>query len=410
MFLIVSMLILPLRLTHSCATRLTGYRQLLASGFEILFVFVIVRAAGHATVGWNADDLSLFYSSSGVWGKMLVSPLILLVQLILCGGASWLTIRCFMKLFGISADVTAEILAGRPIEPWHDCVRSHVYMSPGCYVIIIDLLCYLPSLIILSIIQRSNPFLLTVLVCLLLARLTLVGLLEFISLWLDWRCDRLAKKLCGELVDPPYVTSRLIAITKLANMTVGPISAVEQITAALEDLDPAVQQAAAKAIEKITVSKVERSSSFVDAANEMCDKRRYRPAIKVYTRALEVDPESGKAYHRRGLAYAKMSKHDLAITDHTRAIAIDPKNAEFYNARGVSYFATDDCDLAIADYTKAVELKPELAQAYIDRCNAYAAKGDYDKAWSDIKACRKLDADVDMETLAKLRKESRKEE
>jgi len=410
MFLLGAVLIMPFRLTHLEARRLLGLRYFLAPCVEMLLAFVIVRAASHEAAGWSVGDLRVFYPSSGVVGKLLVSLLILIVQFIACGLVMFLAARCFLRLVGVYIEDPGKVPDGRTEEPWHERLRNHNDLYFLIFPLGGDLIVYVPSLFVLSIVHRASPFMLTVLVCLAIARALSGGLFEFISAWLDRRSDRLTKKLCAELADPPHAGSRLAAVRQLAAMNEAVRSGEAQLIAILEDSDPAVRDAATEALGKVKEAKPFAADCLVNGGDRHLDKGRYSLAVETYTRAIEMDPTKAEAWYKRGLARAQKFKRDLAIADYTEAIRLNPKDVRFYIERGFTYFKTDDYDLAIADYSAAVKLDRENVQARINRCNAYAAKGDYDKAWEDMKICQTLDAEIDMELLAKLRKESRREE
>ena len=109
--------------------------------------------------------------------------------------------------------------------------------------------------------------------------------------------------------------------------------------------------------------------------------KQFYKAIADYTKAIELDPKDAKAYNNRGIAYRELKKFDKAITDFTKAIDLDSKS-DAYNNRGLAYFGLQQYDKAIADYTRAIELDPK-AKAYNNRGNAYAQLKQFDKAITD---------------------------
>jgi tetratricopeptide (TPR) repeat protein len=415
-FLAGLVLISTLRLAHAESSARYKDAVLWASCIDMLMVFVLVRAAGHPNAGWLSDNLNLFYSSSGVWGKLVTSPVILILHFILCGWVSWLAVRCFLAMVrtpDIYIGDPEKILAGRKEQPWHDRVREHICEAGVHSETGPDFLTYTPSMIVLAIVYRSNPFLLTALACLIIARAATKTVTEFISMWLDWRSDRLAKKLCMELVDPPYASSRLAAITKLAKMFVGNISGQAEISAMLDDSDPAVRQAAAEAMEKIEGAWRARAAWLTRIGKTLCEADKFTQAMGIYDKAIETYSDDGHAYYCRGQAHQKQSKHDEAIADYSEAIRLDPKNALYLNDRGRSHFANGDHQAAIDDYSASIALEPEgvkAADVHLLRSKAYAAIGDYDNAWSDIRTCRKLGGHVNAKFLTRLRKNSQQDE
>ncbi|MDR2152972.1 MAG: tetratricopeptide repeat protein [Helicobacteraceae bacterium] len=79
-------------------------------------------------------------------------------------------------------------------------------------------------------------------------------------------------------------------------------------------------------------------------------------AIKQYTQAIKIDPNSAQAYNNRGIAYGKLGDYGKAIADFTQAIKIDPKYATAYNNRAVAYAFLNDLKNATKDARKACEL------------------------------------------------------
>ncbi|GHV01916.1 hypothetical protein AGMMS49521_2930 [Campylobacterota bacterium] len=88
-----------------------------------------------------------------------------------------------------------------------------------------------------------------------------------------------------------------------------------------------------------------------------------------------------------GLAAAKRGDYQEAIRQFTQAIEIDPNSAA-YNDRGIVYVALGDYSNEIADYTQAIEIDPKYTSAYNNRGISYAKLGDFKNAAEDAhKAC-----------------------
>jgi tetratricopeptide (TPR) repeat protein len=79
-------------------------------------------------------------------------------------------------------------------------------------------------------------------------------------------------------------------------------------------------------------------------------------AIRCYTQAIKLRPDSSALFFVRGRAYRQNGKYDNAISDLTRAIALKPGYAEAYNHRGVTYIGKGLSRNAMADFKKACEL------------------------------------------------------
>ncbi|MBI5379502.1 MAG: tetratricopeptide repeat protein [Nitrospirae bacterium] len=55
-----------------------------------------------------------------------------------------------------------------------------------------------------------------------------------------------------------------------------------------------------------------------------CYAKKYRPAVKHLTKAVETDPQRADAYYFLGYTYYKQKKHALAREAFAKAYALDP--------------------------------------------------------------------------------------
>lgn len=79
-------------------------------------------------------------------------------------------------------------------------------------------------------------------------------------------------------------------------------------------------------------------------------------AIRYYSRAIALKPDSADLYFVRGRAYKQNSQLDSAISDLTKAVALRPTHAEAYNERGITYIGKGDRQKALADFQKSCQL------------------------------------------------------
>ena len=61
-----------------------------------------------------------------------------------------------------------------------------------------------------------------------------------------------------------------------------------------------------------------------------------------------------------------------------------PNTAEGFYKRGRAYLKNGKHDLAIADFNETLRLDPGYSEALMERGNAYAGKGDREKAKQDF--------------------------
>jgi tetratricopeptide (TPR) repeat protein len=79
-------------------------------------------------------------------------------------------------------------------------------------------------------------------------------------------------------------------------------------------------------------------------------------AIRCYSKAIKLRPDSSALFFVRGRAYRQNDQYDNAISDFTRAIELKPGYAEAYNHRGVTYIGKGLFQNATADFKKACTL------------------------------------------------------
>ncbi len=79
------------------------------------------------------------------------------------------------------------------------------------------------------------------------------------------------------------------------------------------------------------------------------DKQRFNEALAAYSEAIQADPTSAEAFHRRGTCQYNLGNIKEAISDYDEAIRLSPKNAEAYKNRALANLRIGQFDAAIAD-------------------------------------------------------------
>ncbi len=89
---------------------------------------------------------------------------------------------------------------------------------------------------------------------------------------------------------------------------------------------------------------------------------------------------------------AKVGKEAVqgSITEFSKAIQHDPKSAKAYAGRGTVKIAMGDKPGSIADFTKAIELNPESVGSYSGRGAARFSSGDVPGAVGDFASAAKV--------------------
>ena len=102
----------------------------------------------------------------------------------------------------------------------------------------------------------------------------------------------------------------------------------------------------------------------------------YEKSIKLYSEAVELKPMDNVlsiVYNHRGMAYFMCSEYDNALNDFTKAIQTNQNSHRAYGNRAIIYKLYQSYEEAINDFNKSIELRhnqPEtlkhLAKAYFE--------------------------------------------
>ena len=113
------------------------------------------------------------------------------------------------------------------------------------------------------------------------------------------------------------------------------------------------------------------------------EQKKYQQAMADFDKTTELDPNSEWSYLGRAWIYNEQKKFEAAIKEYDTAINLNPKYAIAWNNRGAAKSWLNKMNEAIADYDKAIELNPNYAKAFENRSKAFSALGKYDKASAD---------------------------
>jgi len=123
-------------------------------------------------------------------------------------------------------------------------------------------------------------------------------------------------------------------------------------------------------------------------ANDLARKGEFLEAIKLYDRAIAIEPNYPEPYYNRGKAKLSINIFRGAIDDFDLAISLAPDDADAFNNRGIAKRKAGDIDGAITDYSMALKLNPSLFRVYLNRGIARHASGDRRGALADFLIAR----------------------
>lgn len=111
-------------------------------------------------------------------------------------------------------------------------------------------------------------------------------------------------------------------------------------------------------------------------------------SMKLYEKALEIDPEFFTAQISLGQKYTQLKEFDKALEYYLKGQEILPENPIPYQRMAVVYRYMGDFEKAVEYLNKAKELNPDEAITYASLGHSYCFLGDYEKARQNFIAFR----------------------
>jgi tetratricopeptide (TPR) repeat protein len=130
-----------------------------------------------------------------------------------------------------------------------------------------------------------------------------------------------------------------------------------------------------------------------DMAGELARKGDYAGALLEWRKAVELDPEDGKARYHLAFALDQQGQLDEAIAQYQKAIEFDSNNAAAYSSLGVALARTGKLEDGIASYKKSLEIDPKNPVAEGNLAAALIEAGHTDEALGHINKALELDSE-----------------
>lgn len=119
---------------------------------------------------------------------------------------------------------------------------------------------------------------------------------------------------------------------------------------------------------------VELAEQFKNEGNVHYKGTEYRKSIDLYTKAIELCPNTAAYYGNRAAAYMMIKKYKEAIEDSKSAVDIDPNFVKGYLREGKSLLALGDYKSALRSFQKVKELDPTNTAVDVDIQNSNEVK------------------------------------
>lgn len=131
----------------------------------------------------------------------------------------------------------------------------------------------------------------------------------------------------------------------------------------------------------VSAEKIELAKQKVEEGDRLCKERKFDEAIKLFTEAIELNPNDADAYNDRGaVLYDVKNNYAAALGDYNKAIALNPELIWAYYNRAMLYNNQENYDAALIDFDKAIELKPDFAKAHFYRATIFHRAEKYSEA------------------------------
>lgn len=136
------------------------------------------------------------------------------------------------------------------------------------------------------------------------------------------------------------------------------------------------------------------AESLTDQGFELARRDDWIGAISLYEKAINIEPDFGRAYANLGYALNRLGQFQNAIDLLSKGIERSTDDAllhRLYDTRGFARSRLKDYDGAIGDFTEAVNLNRTNPRVYYHRAESKALAARYDEAYSDVLLALKLD-------------------
>lgn len=104
------------------------------------------------------------------------------------------------------------------------------------------------------------------------------------------------------------------------------------------------------------------AKEFKDQGNAFVKEKKYKEALDCYSKAIEIDPKDPILYSNRAAMHINLTQLDEAIKDADKAIELKPEYGKAYIRKGDALKKKGDETAALETYKKGLEKEPGNAQ------------------------------------------------
>eukprot|EP01126_Amoeba_proteus_P000575 TRINITY_DN10163_c0_g2_i14.p1 TRINITY_DN10163_c0_g2~~TRINITY_DN10163_c0_g2_i14.p1 ORF type:complete len:152 (+),score=35.78 TRINITY_DN10163_c0_g2_i14:61-516(+) len=112
------------------------------------------------------------------------------------------------------------------------------------------------------------------------------------------------------------------------------------------------------------------AEEFKEAGNKKFGLRDFESAERLYTKAIELDPEQASYYCNRASTRLALGWNSKALDDADKALKLDPSYSKAYYRRGVANLALGNLSEALVDFETTERREPSnLTREKVDSCS-----------------------------------------
>ncbi|MBN1256256.1 MAG: tetratricopeptide repeat protein [Planctomycetes bacterium] len=118
-------------------------------------------------------------------------------------------------------------------------------------------------------------------------------------------------------------------------------------------------------------------------------------AMALFDKAIEINPQYGRAYFLKGLVYSQQGELALAIKEYQQAIKFEPEFPNNHMNLGLCYLHLEQPEKAIAAFKVSYELDPRNPDICFNIALYHAYLEQYELAWWYVDHAQKTNGNVD---------------
>lgn len=133
--------------------------------------------------------------------------------------------------------------------------------------------------------------------------------------------------------------------------------------------------------EKAVEIRPDYAQAWNGQAKTLSELKQYKKALLAYDKAIQIQPDYLEAWGGRGFTLNKLQRYTEAVASFDKVLQVE-NNYTLWNAKGEAFSNLNQFDAAIKSYEKAIELKPDYSDAWYNKARVLHNLKRYEEAIS----------------------------